>query len=197
MSLMPLDKKLSKYLDSNLFITTDEATSIGINKMTLSRLVRDEELLRLERGVYAKEFDWLTDNLKRYVVPCVKYPGAVVAGISSLSYHNLTDQEERQTWLAVEPPQKVEAKNYRMLRLSGNCYSLGIKKHNFGKRKVLIYDAEKSIIDAFKYLWEEVAFKALKAYLKREDKNVKKLCEYGVKLRKPIDNYVVAIQADE
>ena len=194
---MDISKKINKYLDSNLFITTEEANSIGVNKTTLSRLVQNDELIRLSRGVYVKEFDWLTDDLKRYVVPCAKYNGAVVAGISSLSYHNLTDQEERQTWLAVKPPEKVQAKNYRTLRLSGNCYSLGIMKHSFGNRKVLIYDAEKSVVDAFKYLWEEVAFKALKAYLKRDDKNVKKLCEYGVKLKKPLDDYVVAILSDE
>ena len=91
----------------------------------------------------------------------------------------------------------MEAKNYQMLRLSGNCYSLGIEKYHFGKRKVLIYDAEKSVVDAFKYLWEEVAFKALKIYLKKENKDVKKLCAYGIKLKKPLDDYVAAILADE
>lgn len=194
---MSISKKLTNYLDSNLFITTEEAGKIGISKMTLSRLVYEEELFRLERGVYAKTFDWLTDDLKRYVVACTKYPRAVVAGLSSLTYHHLTDQEERKIYLAVKPPQKVEAKNYQMLRLSGSYYSLGIEKYNFGKREVLIYDAEKSVVDAFKYLWEEVAFKALKAYLKKEDKDVKKLCAYGVKLKKPLDDYVVAILADE
>ncbi len=194
---MLLSKKLTKYLDSNLFITTEEAGKIGISKMTLSRLVYEEELFRLERGVYAKKFDWLTDDLKRYVVACAKYPKAVVAGLSSLTYHQLTDQEERKISLAVKPPQKVEAKNYQMLRLSGNCYSLGIEKYHIGKRKVLIYDAEKSVVDAFKYLWEEVAFKALKTYLKKENKDVKKLCTYGIKLKKPLDDYIAAILADE
>ena len=194
---MSASEAISEYLSSNLFITTEEARGLGVNKMALSRLVDDENLFRIGRGVYTDELDWLTDDLKKYIVPCAKYPGAVIAGISALSYHDLTDQEERKTWVAVKKPNMVINPKYKTLRLSGLCYSLGIDKHEFGNRKVLIYDMEKTVVDAFKYFDNEVAFKALKGYLKRKDSNVDKLCDYGKKLRKPLDEYIIAIQAEE
>lgn len=194
---MTTKDKLSRYLDKNLFITNEEALKIGINKMMLSRLVKEEKIFRIEQGIYTNKIEWLTDNLKHYTVACTKYPISVIAGISSLNYHNLTDEREEKIWLAVEPPQKIESRNYRMIRPIGIAHSLGIEKHRFGKRTVRIYNAEKSVVDAFKYLWEEVAFKALKKYLKRKDRDVKKLCDYGIRLKKPLDNYITAILADE
>lgn len=194
---MTTKDKLSNYLDKNLFITNEEALKIGINKMMLSRLVKEEKIFRIEQGIYTNKIEWLTDNLKHYAVACTKYPVSVIAGISSLNYHNLTDEREEKIWLAVEPPQKIEGRNYRMIRPIGIAHSLGIEKHRFGKRTVRIYNAEKSVVDAFKYLWEEVAFKALKKYLKRKDKDVKKLRDYGIRLKKPLDNYITAILADE
>ena len=60
-----------------------------------------------------------------------------------------------------------------------------------------IYDIEKSVVDAFKYHTEEVALKALKRYLKMKNRNIQKLCDYARRLRKPLDEMVTALQADE
>ena len=52
-------------------------------------------------GLHAKQVDWLTDPLKKYIVPCTLYPDAVICGVSALTYHDLTDEEERQVWIAL------------------------------------------------------------------------------------------------
>ncbi len=189
--------KLMKFLDNNIFITVGEAKKIGINAMMLSRLVANEELFRTEHGVYARDLDWLTDPLKKYVAACTLYPKGVICGISALTYHDLTDAEERQIWIALPAPQIIHNPRYRVIRPSGLSYSLGIEKHVFGKRIVRIYDLEKSVVDAFKYCTEEVAFKALKGYLKRKDKNVQKLCDDARRIRKPLDEIVTALLAEE
>ncbi|OGQ04053.1 MAG: hypothetical protein A2W61_08570 [Deltaproteobacteria bacterium RIFCSPLOWO2_01_44_7] len=186
-----------KFLDLNAFITLNEAKKMKINPMMLSRLVANEALLRVEHGVYARDLDWLTDSLKKYIVPCTLYPKAVVCGISALTYYNLTDAEERQVWIALPALKIIHNPRYRIIRPSGIAYTLGVEKYSFGKRVVRIYDIEKTIVDAFKYSTEEVAIKALKGYLKRKDKNVRKLCNYSRQLRKPLDEIVTALLADE
>lgn len=188
---------LKNYLEKNAFVTTEEARQKGISPMTLSRLCKDGELYRIEHGVYATELDWLTDGLKKHIVPCAIYPKAVVCGISALTYHNLTDEEEREVWLAVQPPQRIANPRYRLIRPTGLNYSLGVEVHKFGTRTVRIYNIEKSVVDAFKYLWEEVAYKALRRYLKRKNSDVRKLCDYGRRLKKPLDAVVSAVLADE
>ena len=189
--------KLMDFLDKNTFITLKEGRALGINPMMLSRLAAKEEIHRIEHGMYAKELDWLTDPLKKYIVACARYPKAIICGISALAYYDLTDEEERQTWIALPSPQTINNKRYRIIRPSGIAYSLGIQKHTFGKRVVRIYDPEKSVVDALKYLPIDVAHKALRGYLKRRDKDLDKLSRYGRQLRKPLDETIAIFLADQ
>lgn len=186
-----------KFLALNTFITLSEARKIGVNPMMLSRLMATEELFRIEHGIYASSLDWLTDPLKKYVVACSRYPKAVICGISALTYYDLTDEEERRIWIALPAPNIIHNPRYRVVRPSGLSYTLGVQKHSFNKRVVRIYDLEKTIVDAFKYHTEEVALKALKGYLKRKNKNIGHLCDYARRLRKPLDEIVTVLMADE
>jgi len=189
--------KLIHFIDKNIFITVDEAKRVGISQMMLSRLVASEKLFRTEHGIYTNDFSWLTDPLKKYAVACTKYPSAVICGISALNYYDLTDAEERQISIAVPSSQRINNSKYHAIRLTGIAYTLGLKKQSVGKRQVRIYDTEKTIVDAFKYLTIEIAMKALKNYMKRKDKNVQKLCDYARKLGKPLDDTVTAIWAED
>lgn len=188
---------LLKFLDHNLFITLHEAKKIGINPMMLSRLTAKEAIFRTEHGVYTHDLSWLTDPLKKYTVACQKYPKAVICCISALTYYDLTDEEERQIWVSIPASNRIENPKYRVIRPSGLSYSLGIQTYHFGKRVVRIYDIEKTVVDAFKYHTLEVAMKSLKGYMKRKDKNVQKLCDTARRLKKPLDDIVTAIWADE
>ena len=194
-----MDKRegLMKFLEEHTIITVKEAGKLGINPMMLSRLAADGTLQKVEHGVYARQVDWLTDPLKKYVIPCTLYPEAVICGVSALTYHDLTDEEERQIWIALPAPKIIHNPRYRVIRPAGLAYTLGTEKHTFGKREVRIYDIEKSVVDAFKYHTEEVALKALKRYLKMKNRNIPKLCDYARQLRKPLDETVAALQADE
>ena len=189
--------KLLKFIDKNQFITINEAKSQCISPMMLSRMVAKGELFATERGVYATSLDWLTDPLKKYLPACTLYPKAVIGGISALSYYDLTDAEERKIWIHIPIDQVVKNPHYQAIRVQGLSYSLGVKIFTFGKRKVRIYDIEKTVVDAFKYQTEEVAYKALKGYLKRKDKNIRKLCEDADKLKKPLEDKVRFFMADE
>jgi len=187
---------LLKYLDKNIFITLQEGRKLGFSPMALSRLTNSGTIYRIEHGVYTHTLDWLTDPRKKYTVACTLYPEAIVCCISALTYYDLTDEEEKQVWIALPAPKIIHNPRYRVVRPSGLAYTLGIIKHRLGNRAVRIYDVEKTVVDAFKYLTEEVAIMALKGYLKRKDNNVQKLCDYGRRLKKPLDDMVTLLLAD-
>lgn len=170
---------------------------MGSNRMVLSRLVAKGELHRIDRQVYAMELDWLTDPLKKYMPVCFLIPEAVICGVSALSYYDLTDEEERKIWISLPHKKRVGSSKYRVIRPSGLALTLGVKKIAFNHREVRIYDMEKTIVDSFKYFSEEVAFKALKRYLKRKDKNIQKLCNYARRLKKPLDEIITILQSEE
>lgn len=189
--------KLLKFIDKNQFITVNEAKSQGMSPMMLSRMVAKEELFATERSVYTTNLNWLTDPLKKYLPTCVLYPKAIISGISALTYYDLTDEEERKIWITIPIDQVVKNPHYQAIRSQGVCYSLGIQTFTFGKRKVRIYDIEKTVVDAFKYQTEEVAYKALKGYLRRQDKNIRKLCNDAEKLKKPLEDKIRFFLAEE
>lgn len=194
---MELSHKLITFLKKNLFITLQEGRTLGMNEMTFSRFVTEGKLYRVERGIYARNIDWLTDPLKKYCIACTRFKGAVICGISALSYYELTDEEEKNIWVALPQLRTLKNPRYRFIRPQGISYKLGIEKYIFGRRNVRIYDREKTIVDAFKYLNEEVALKALKGYLKNSDKNISQLCNYARKLKKPLDDIITVLLADE
>ena len=170
---------------------------MGISAMTMSRAVRSGALVRLARGVYAKNEELLFDPLKKYLPVTAQCPDAAIALISALTFHELTDEEEREVWIALPHARKFQnQKNVRIIRLSGLAYSLGIENHPVGKRNIKIYDREKCVVDAFKYLPRETAIKALKMYVKQRNIDLQKLLDYGKQLNRPLQAEVETIMTE-
>jgi predicted transcriptional regulator of viral defense system len=190
-------ERLLRFLRRSDFATLKEAQAFGVSKMTLSHLVREGVLLRPAKRIYTTKTDWLTDPLRRYAPACTLYKDAVVCGVSALTYHDLTDEEEKRVWLAFPQSHRVVNQEYRLIYPRGASYTLGVIRHAVGKREVRIYNAEKSVVDAFKYLPIDVAHKALRAYLRRKDKNLDMLTKYARQLRKPLDDILAVLLSDE
>ena len=189
-------ERVLQYLKKNDFILLDEAVKMGASRLVLSRLVAQNVLYRPAKRVYTSDLDWLTEPLRRYAPACTLYPDAVICGVSALTYHDLTDEEERKVWLAFPRKHRVVNREYRMIYPSGRCYSLGIERHKVGQREVRIYDKEKSVVDAFKYLPVDVAHKALRSYMRMKDKDLDKLMKYAREMRKPLDDVITIFLAD-
>lgn len=196
--VMDIEKaKLMKFLTKNDFVTLHEAVKMGVGKMTLSRMVAEGILYRAARRIYTSNIDWLTDPLRKYAPACTLYPDAVVCCVSALTYYDLTDEEERKIWLAFPQSHRVVNQEYRIVYPQGPSYSLGIVRHRFGKREVRIYDREKSVVDAFKFLPIDVGYKALRGYLKLKDNDLNKLSRYAKQMRKPLDEVMTTLLSDE
>ena len=194
MSLMSKRGQIINYLKGWQVITLKEACTLGINAMMLTRAVKEGWLHRLGKAVYSDNPDLPFDPVKKFLPVVAKYPEAILTSISALSLHGLTDEEEREIWIALPHNKKVQGqKGIKVLRLSGPAYSLGIQTLEIGKREVRFYDREKSVVDAFKYLTEEIAIKALKAYLQKPKINVTKLLDYGKRLGRPLHEEVKTI----
>lgn len=184
------------FIKTHGFITLDEARSIGISPTMMGKYVSQGILLKPERGIYTKSIEWLTDPLKKYLPVCTLINDSVICGISALSYYNLTDEEERKTWIALPHKTRTHSRQYKVIRLSGEQYKLGMTTIKIWGRKIRIYNREKTIVDAFKYLPEEVALKALKSYLKSKECMLDKLLKYSKRLKKPLNNIVKIILAE-
>jgi hypothetical protein len=72
---------------------------------------------------------------------------------------------------------------------------LGCSEIKMGEFTVRIFDRERCIVDAFRYLDRETAIKALKNYLFSDDykPQLRKLSEYAKILRVDLKPYILAL----
>jgi hypothetical protein len=70
----------------------------------------------------------------------------------------------------------------------------GSSRLKLGKVSIKIFDKERTVVDAFRFLGQETAIKALKLYLsgKHGKPDLFKLRKYSLKLKAPIRKYVKA-----
>lgn len=173
------------------------ARSRGIPSRMLAYFCQKGLIERIGRGLYrvADASSGVNLDLEELVLTVSTIPRGVICLISALSYYNLTDQIMREYWIAIPNADKSPKRPHtRIVRMRN--MSLGLTTVKMGKYKVKIFDRERTIIDAFRYLSHEVAIKALKAYLKPSHKwkpDLLKLSRYAKTLRININSYLMAL----
>jgi predicted transcriptional regulator of viral defense system len=177
--------------------TAVEAREAGIPSRMLSHFCKKGAFERISRGVYRGtqtdldiEFQW--EDLAHIAL---SIPRGVICLISALCYYNLTDQIMREFWIAVphasKSPQRSKTRIVRMRNIE-----LGQTEIQIGEQSLKIFNRERTVVDAFRYLSQEIAIKALQAYL-RPTKDYKpdlnKLMDYAKQLRVNIHPYIMTL----
>ena len=99
----------------------------------------------------------------------------------------------RQFWIAVpndsRPPRRPQTKIIRMRDIK-----TGVTRFKLGEVNIKVFDRERTVVDAFRYLSKEIAIKALRRYLegKSQKPDLQRLLTYSKALRTPLAEYVEA-----
>jgi len=188
--------KLKKLIKKPQF-TVNEAAKEGISRHVLSRLCKRGHLERIARGIYRSVHFEFSDVENIIFEDLFKSASAISNGIicliSALSYYDLTDEIPREHWIAIPNSQKVKKMpNVRFVRMRN--VTLGVTIIKVGQYRVKIFDRERCIIDAFRYLSKEIAIKALKFYFENTEIqiSISKLSSYAKQLRINIKPYILA-----
>lgn len=177
------------------FFTAADAEKQDVPRHALAYLVKKGILERTYPGAYRfsqyepkVEFQW--ENL---ALVAASVPDGVICLISALCYHDLTDQIMREIWIAVphesHPPKRPNTRIVRMRNIE-----LGRVEITLGEYKVCIFDRERCVVDAFRYLSKEIAIKAIQRYFHttKFKKEPKKLGAYAKALRVNITPYILS-----
>lgn len=187
---------LSPLLQRPLF-TAKEALDLGIPTRMLAHFAAKGQIERMSRGLYrvldaASGVDFEFEEL---VLTASSIPHGVVCLISALCYWGFTDQIMREHWIAVpnadKKPKRARCRIVRMRNMT-----LGQVTVQMGEYGIKIFNRERTVVDAFRFLSDEVAIKALQAYLKPTDSHkpdLPKLTRYAQSLRKNITPYILAL----
>jgi predicted transcriptional regulator of viral defense system len=187
-------KQLKQFL-SVPFFTAADAEKQDVPRHALAYLVKKGILERIYPGAYRfalyepeVEFQW--ENL---ALIAASIPDGVICLISALCYYDLTDQIMREVWIAIphesHPPKRPNTRIVRMRNVK-----LGKIEIVLGEYNVHIFDRERCIVDAFRYLSKEIAIKAIQRYFQntKYKPDPKKLGAYAKTLRVNITPYILS-----
>lgn len=188
--------KLKPLLHASSF-TSEEARLRGVSSSTLAYYVKQNELTRIGHGVYrganapiADDFRWedLIEAMQR-----VKE--GVICLTSALSLYHLTEEMPSQHWIAIRNETVHRAMpSTKVIRMRN--LTLGKTTVKVGNVTLPIFDRERTIVDAFRYLGRETALKALKIALTKkgaEKVDIEKIRQYAKKLRIKIEPFLIAM----
>jgi predicted transcriptional regulator of viral defense system len=177
------------------FFTAKESERQDVPRHALTYLVQKGVLEKVYPGAYRfsgyepeVEFQW--ENL---ALVATSIPDGVICLISALCYYDLTDQVMREIWIAIPhesyPPKRPNTRIIRMRNIDLGKISIAL-----GEYKVQIFDRERCIVDAFRYLSKEIAIKAIQRYFQgtKCKPDPKKLGAYAKALRVNITPYILS-----
>ncbi len=184
----------SKLKKLGIFNAKEAQSSAGIGRHTLSRWVKQEKLLRIDRGLYMHPKSSIDPEELDFAM-AYKYfgPDAAVSGLSALFHYGLIDQAPQQVWLIVPQAKKNERKKYKCLRTS-TPFTKGIEDRGCFK----ITNIERTLIESLKFatkLGLRIAINATRRALKDDLTTETKLGKMAtaLNLKKTFDKYWEAI----
>ena len=190
--------KINKILKKNNgIITTQMLTDRGIPSIYLTRMVKEGNLQRIDRGIYSTEEVMLDDYFLLYE----RNQRLIFSFSSALYLHELTDRIPYQPEITL--PNTYNSSHIRedviIHKVVKKYYSLGriIKKTMFGN-EIACYDMERTICDIVRFRDKtdvEIFRKALIGYKNHPDRDYQKLRQYAKSMRisKQINNLLDVI----
>lgn len=178
-------------------IRAAEAKRKGISTSLLNHYVKSGVLERVGRGLYLNKqktpdvtFQW-----EELAYTVLSIPNGVVCYTTALILHGLSDEVARQYWIAVPHGTSIGRRAHSKIVRMRN-HSLGLSKVKLGDIAIPIYNLERTLVEAFKATSPDVAIKALKQAFSSERKvkpNIKRMLQYGRKLRIGIEPYIMMV----
>lgn len=133
-------------------LRASELRASGINPQTIARAVEAGEIERIGRGVYQKPDADVAEG-QILAEAALRVPKGVVALVSALAFHDLTDQMPRRVWMAIGGSDWAPVQSYppiRLVRFTDAYLRSGIEYHAIAGVQVPIYSVSKTLADAFR-----------------------------------------------
>jgi predicted transcriptional regulator of viral defense system len=133
-------------------VRAQELRKAGIAGTSIQRALENGELVRIGRGLYQdSRSDIDPDQALAEVAKHI--PKGVIAMISALAFHGLTDQMPRKVWAAIGSSDWSPVPAYpptRIIRFTEKYLRQGIEYHKISGVDVPIYSVAKTLADLFR-----------------------------------------------
>ncbi len=168
------------------YITTKELNKNNINRYFLTKMIERKQINRISRGYYGL----VGYNADEYFKIISISEKAIFSMNTALYLHNLSDRTPLVFDITVPYYYGGSLRKYKNV----NLYFVKSSILDLGKielispfgMKIKVYDKERTICDIVKNrnnMDMEIFSKAIKNYIKSDDKNLNKLMKYAKKLK--------------
>lgn len=179
------EKILEMANNNNGYVSAKEVRNANINSTELTRLVKENKLERVSRGLYCTPDSFYDDYYKIQS----KSKNCVFSHATALYFYDLSDRTPVQLDLTVPVGYNgslINMQNVDLHYIKREFLELGLTiiQSPFGM-KIKIYDVERTICDIIKNKKKmdiEIFTKALQKYSKIKTKDLNKLMRYAKKL---------------
>lgn len=174
---------ITPYLAGPTFRTRD-AVQAGLSSVALTRLMRQGEITRIARGLYART-DRPSTELDSLIDVAAYSDHAVFCLLTALRFHKLTTQAPFEVWLALPNKARAPKINYPPIRIvwhSGAAFVEGIEQHQVSGQLIKVYSIAKTIADCFKYrnkIGVDVGIEALREAWAQKRVTMRELYHFG------------------
>ena len=172
-------------LFNNGYLTTKDVTNNNIPKVYLTKMVRNNTIERISRGVYIKSND-IPDDM---VVLQNKSKNAIYSNTTSLFLHGLSNRLPIKYDITIKSGYNgslQNTSNVNLFYVKKELLELGVMNYKLDSGySIRIYDLERTICDIIKNkkkLDQELVNKAIRKYFYSKKKDTIKLYEYAKKL---------------
>lgn len=173
--------EVENIVKDGIIISADRAKK-NISKKEYYRFIKDNEFQKVAPGVYASKEAWV-DNLSIIHKRC---PQAVISHDEALYYYGLIDREPSMPTLTIYSGYnagRLKASGYKIFYVKKEYLHIGVNSvKDLSGNKVPMYDIDRTICDMIRNRrsFEIQDFNsALKAYVRRKDKDITKLYDYA------------------
>ena len=153
-------------------VRLSEFRSAGITAATVSRMLRDGEVIRLARGLYQLP-DAPLDANHSLAEAAKRVPKGVVCLVSALAFHGLTDQLPRGVWMAIGTKDwapKAGTPPIQVVRFTEPLLTDDVITERIEGVRVRIFGVAKTIADCFRHrrtVGQSVALEGLQEALRQ------------------------------
>jgi predicted transcriptional regulator of viral defense system len=166
----------------------------GISYYDINRLLADEILIKLKRGIYK----WVSIDTDEMAEVAHIIPKGVFCLQTACFYYELTTSIPSEFHVAIFDERRVALPDYPPIKIyywNKTAYELGVTSILVGNENVKIYNLEKTICDTIRHRHKigfDVLKEILKNYLNRKDRNLNRLNDYAKQLNifNKVDDFI-------
>jgi predicted transcriptional regulator of viral defense system len=124
-------EQLKALVSGKSIVRAQELRNAGIAGSTIQRALDDGDIVRIGRGLYQDPQSDI-DSEQTLAEVAKRIPKGVIAMVSALAYHGLTDQMPRKTWVAIGASDWSPVSDYppiRVVRFADKYLQQGVEQH--------------------------------------------------------------------